>query len=90
VLDYLKNLEKYNLKEPKAISKLSFEEIKEQIIEDIKKQRPNIKLVQSDDFMLLIETFAYRELYLRNLINEDLKKMKIDFMQKFTDINKTR
>jgi len=75
VLDYLKNLEKYNLQEPTAISKLSFEDIKEQIIKDIKKQRPKIKLVQSDDFMLLIETFAYREIYLRNLINEDLKKM---------------
>lgn len=37
VLNYLKNLEKYNLPEPTAISKLDFEAVKKEIIEDIKK-----------------------------------------------------
>ncbi len=73
--DYLKNLEKYNLPEPTAISKLSFEEIKAEIIANIKALKPDIELVESDDYMVMLEAFAYRELYLRNLINEDIKKM---------------
>lgn len=73
--DYLKNLEKYNLPEPTAISKLTFEDIKAEIISDIKTIKPDIQLVESDDYMVMLEAFAYRELYLRNLINEDIKKM---------------
>ncbi len=72
--DYLKNLEKYNLLEPTAISKKSFEEIKQDIVKDIESKN-SIKLIESDDFMPVVETFAYREQYLRNLINEIIKKM---------------
>ena len=56
--DYLKNLEKYNLPEPTAISKLSFEEIKAEIIANIKALKPDIELVESDDYMVMLEALS--------------------------------
>ena len=74
-LQYLKNIEKYNLSEPTAISKLTYEQIKDELIEEVKRVKPDIKLVESDDYMVLLEVCAYRETYLRNMMNIDIKKM---------------
>jgi phage-related baseplate assembly protein len=59
---------------PKVIESLSFEAIFQDILSDFLERNPNYKtLLESDPAMILLEVCAYRELLLRNRINEAAK-----------------
>lgn len=59
---------------PKVIEELSFETIFQDILSDFLEKNPNYStLLESDPAMILLEVCAYRELLLRNRINEAAK-----------------
>ncbi len=59
---------------PKVIESLSFETIFQDILSDFLARNPNYgTLLESDPAMILLEVCAYRELLLRNRINEAAK-----------------
>jgi phage-related baseplate assembly protein len=59
---------------PKVIEELSFETIFQYILNDFLARNPNYStLLESDPAMILLEVCAYRELLLRNRINEAAK-----------------
>ncbi len=59
---------------PKVIESSSFETIFQDILSDFLARNPNYKtLLESDPAMILLEVCAYRELLLRNRINEAAK-----------------
>lgn len=59
---------------PKVIEELSFETIFQDILNDFLARNPNYStLLESDPAMILLEVCAYRELLLRNRINEAAK-----------------
>jgi len=59
---------------PKVIEELSYEEIFQDILSDFLEKNPTYStLLESDPAMILLEVCAYRELLLRNRINEAAK-----------------
>ncbi len=59
---------------PKVIESLSYEEIFQDILSDFLEKNPSYStLLESDPAMILLEVCAYRELLLRNRINEAAK-----------------
>jgi phage-related baseplate assembly protein len=59
---------------PKVIEELSYEEIFQDILSDFLEKNPSYStLLESDPAMILLEVCAYRELLLRNRINEAAK-----------------
>lgn len=63
-----------SLPPPKVIEELSFESILEELVVDFKKRMPAYDaLLESDPAMIALETAAYRELLLRQRINEAAK-----------------
>lgn len=59
---------------PKVIESLSYETIFQDILSDFLNKNPNYStLLESDPAMILLEVCAYRELLLRNRINEAAK-----------------
>ena len=59
---------------PKVIEALSYEEIFQDILSDFLEKNPSYStLLESDPAMILLEVCAYRELLLRNRINEAAK-----------------
>lgn len=63
-----------SLPAPKVIEELSFETILEELIVDFKKRRPEYDaLLESDPVIIALETAAYREMLLRQRINEAAK-----------------
>lgn len=59
---------------PNVIENLSYEEIFQSILNDFLTKNPNYStLLESDPAMILLEVCAYRELLLRNRINEAAK-----------------
>ena len=59
---------------PNVIENLSYEEIFQSILSDFLSKNPNYStLLESDPAMILLEVCAYRELLLRNRINEAAK-----------------
>ncbi len=59
---------------PKVIESLSYEEIFQDILSDFLEKNPTYStLLESDPAMILLEVCAYRELLLRNRINEAAK-----------------
>lgn len=59
---------------PKVIEELSYEEIFQGILSDFLEKNPTYStLLESDPAMILLEVCAYRELLLRNRINEAAK-----------------
>jgi phage-related baseplate assembly protein len=66
---------KYNLPDPTAIEEISFESIVDENIAFTQALIPDWKPTESDPWMIAIESFSYKELYLRMKMNEDKKKM---------------
>ncbi len=59
---------------PKVIEELSYEEIFQDILSDFLEKNPTYStLLESDPAMIMLEVCAYRELLLRNRINEAAK-----------------
>lgn len=59
---------------PKVIESLSYEEIFQDILSDFLEKNPSYStLLESDPAMILLEVCAYREMLLRNRINEAAK-----------------
>lgn len=59
---------------PKVIESLSYEEIFQDILSDFLEKNPTYStLLESDPAMIMLEVCAYRELFLRNRINEAAK-----------------
>jgi len=58
---------------PEIIETISFETIKSENISELKKILPDYELLESDPFMLLIEAFSYKEMFLRQRINNSIK-----------------
>lgn len=59
-----------NLPTPKVLQTLDYETILNENIENFKILVPNWKSLESDEFKLVLEAFAYRELFLRAEFNE--------------------
>lgn len=66
---------KYNLPIPTAIETLSFEKILEDNVAYAKELLPSWQPVESDEYMILLESQSYKELHFRAYINELIKKM---------------
>ncbi len=66
---------RYNLPEPTAIEILKYEHILEDNVAYAKDLLPKWEAVESDSFMILLESQSVKELYLRTYINELVKKM---------------
>lgn len=63
-----------NIAAPKVIEELSFENIFEELLVDFKKRRPEYDaLLESDPVVIALQCAAYREMLLRNRINEAAK-----------------
>lgn len=63
-----------SLPPPKIIEELSFEDIFEELLIDFKKRRPEYDaLLESDPVVIALEAAAYREMLLRQRINEAAK-----------------
>lgn len=63
-----------SLPPPKVIQELSFETILEELVVDFKKRMPTYDaLLESDPAIIALETAAYREMLLRQRINEAAK-----------------
>ena len=58
---------------PAIIETISFEAIKTENIAELKKILPDYEPLESDPFMLLIEAFSYKEMFLRQRINNSIK-----------------
>ncbi|WP_273760785.1 baseplate J/gp47 family protein [Bartonella sp. ML70XJBT.G] len=68
-----------NLANPEIISELSFEEIRAANIEHLKELLPSYIFLESDPALKIIEAFSYRELLLRQRINEAARNNILDF-----------
>ncbi|WP_019220272.1 baseplate J/gp47 family protein [Bartonella florencae] len=68
-----------NLANPEIISELSFEEIRAANIEYLKELLPSTIFLESDPALKIIEAFSYRELLLRQRINEAARNNILDF-----------
>ncbi|OPB31385.1 baseplate J/gp47 family protein [Bartonella sp. AR 15-3] len=68
-----------NLSNLEIISELSFEEIRAANIEHLKELLPRYILLESDPAVKVIEAFSYRELLLRQRINEAARNNILDF-----------
>ncbi|GAA4667111.1 hypothetical protein GCM10023262_15540 [Bartonella pachyuromydis] len=68
-----------NLTNPEIISELSFEEIRAANIEHLKELLPSYIFLESDPALKIIEAFSYRELLLRQRINEAARNNILDF-----------
>ena len=66
---------KYNLPVPTAIEVISLEEIIQENVKIFKEQMPEWLPVETDAWMIAIESFSYKELFLRKKINEKILKM---------------
>ena len=63
-----------SLPSPKVVEELDFENIFQELLADFKKRRPEYDaLLKSDPVIIALECAAYRELLLRNRINEAAK-----------------
>ena len=63
-----------SLPSPKVVEELDFEAIFQELLADFKKRRPEYDaLLESDPVIVALQTAAYRELLLRNRINEAAK-----------------
>jgi phage-related baseplate assembly protein len=72
-IDYEKFIEA--IPDPKVIEELTYEEILSSNIDILKKKIEDWIPHESDPFMLLLEVFSYKELFLRKRINESIKSM---------------
>jgi len=66
---------KYNLPTPTAIEELSYEKILTDNVSFAKKLLPTWQPVESDEYMILLESQSNKELHFRAFINELVKKM---------------
>lgn len=66
---------KYNLPTPTAIEVLDFEKILQDNINYALELLPNWQPVESDDYMILLESQSNKEVYFRAYINSLIKKM---------------
>ncbi|WP_455475516.1 baseplate J/gp47 family protein [Bartonella sp. B17] len=64
---------------PEILSELSFEEIRAASLAHLKEQLPNYTFLESDPALKVIEAFSYRELLLRQRINEAVRNNILDF-----------
>ncbi|AGF74827.1 phage baseplate assembly protein GpJ [Bartonella australis AUST/NH1] len=67
------------LPKPEIISELSFEEIRAAALAHLKGLLPDYTLLESDPAVKVIEVFSYRELLLRQRINEAARNSLLDF-----------
>jgi len=58
------------LPKPTVLQELDYEAILSENIKNFKKLAPDWKPLESDEFKIILEAFAYRELYLRAYFNE--------------------
>lgn len=71
-----------NLPEPDLIEKLDYEAILRQLIEDFLARHPDYSaLLESDPAIKLLQVFAYRELILRQRVNDAFKATLLAFAQ---------
>lgn len=66
---------KYNLPTPTAIEELSYEKILTDNVSYAKELLPNWQAVESDAYMILLESQSYKELHFRAFLNGLVKKM---------------
>ncbi|WP_455481292.1 baseplate J/gp47 family protein [Bartonella sp. B12(2025)] len=64
---------------PEIISELSFEEIRAESLAHLKELLPEYTFLESDPALKVIEAFSYRELLLRQRINEAARNNILDF-----------
>ncbi|WP_455480088.1 baseplate J/gp47 family protein [Bartonella sp. B23] len=70
---------KKSFADPEIISELSFEEIRAASLACLKEQLPDYTFLESDPAIKVIEAFSYRELLLRQRINEAARANLLDF-----------
>lgn len=73
-----------SLPKPSILQELDFEEILDQNIENFKKLVPDWQPLESDEFKMILEAFAYRELHLRAEFNNLAKAF---FLSTATGVN---
>ncbi|EJF86912.1 hypothetical protein MCY_00562 [Bartonella rattimassiliensis 15908] len=67
------------LAKPEIITELSFEEIRAAVLTHLKELLPNYTFLESDPAVKVIEAFSYRELLLRQRINEAARNNILNF-----------
>lgn len=67
------------LAKPEIITELSFEEIRAAVLTHLKELLPEYTFLESDPAVKVIEAFSYRELLLRQRINEAARNNILDF-----------
>lgn len=71
-----------NLPEPALIEELNYEAIFRQLVEDFQARHPDYSaLLESDPAIKLLQVFAYRELILRQRVNDAFKATLLAFAQ---------
>ncbi|TDO97448.1 baseplate assembly protein [Marinomonas balearica] len=68
-----------NLAAPTVFEVTDFESIFNELLNEVYKAVPNYKPVESDPYHLILEAFAYRELYLKNDFNQRLKGLLLPY-----------
>lgn len=67
------------LAKPEIITEISFEEIRAAALAHLKELLPEYRFLESDPAVKVIEAFSYRELLLRQRINEAVRNNILDF-----------